>query len=276
MVSPPAAPATGRRVRDRVGAAAAAAALACFAWLAFRTTGLPLPFGLATQPGLVALLLAAAALGASRLRRLVWGAGVALAALLLLVGLTPLVRGPAHRLVRADPWPAAGVDAVVVLSAWVTEDGYLTPTGMDRLLAGAATARAHGVAELVTSRMTRRHDGRTLTSDAEQRLVAGLLPPPVRLTTVSPVASTRDEAVLVARLAAGRGWTRVAVVTSPSHTRRACAAFERAGLAVTCVAAPSRVVAWQALSTVRDRLLAAADVVYEAAATAVYRRRGWL
>ena len=276
MVSPPAAPATGRRLRDRTGAAAAAAALACFAWLAFRGTGLPLPFGLATPGGFLLLLVVAAALGAPRLRRVVWGTGVALAAVLLFVGLTPVVRGPAHRLVRADPWPAARVDAVVVLSAWVTDDGRLTATGLDRLLAGVATAHERGVPELVTSRLTRQVGGRTVSSDADQRLVAGLPEPPLRLSTMSPVANTRDEAVLVARLAARRGWARVAVVTSPSHSRRACAAFERVGLGVTCVPAPSRVVAWASLRTVRDRLQAAADVVYEAAATAVYRRRGWM
>lgn len=276
MVSPHAAPSSGRRLRDRMGAAAAAAALACFAWLAVRGTGLPLPLGLGTTGGFALLLAAAAALGATRLRRVVWGAGVLLAAAMLVVGLTPAIRGPAHRLVRADPWPAGGVDAVVVLSAWLTDDGRLTATGMDRLLAGVATARARGVPELVTSRVAREVGGRTVTSDAEQAMLAGLPEPPLRLTTVAPVASTRDEAVLVARLAARRGWTRVAVVTSPSHSRRACAAFERVALDVTCVAAPSRVVAWRSLSSVRDRLHGAADVLYEAAATALYRRRGWM
>jgi uncharacterized SAM-binding protein YcdF (DUF218 family) len=276
-VSPGAAPATGRRPWDRMGAAAAAAALACFAWLALRGTGLELPLGLGTSGGFVLVVAAAAALGATRLRRAVWGAGVALAALLLVVGLTPVIRGPAHRLVRADPWPRAGVEAVVVLSAWITADGHLTPTAADRLLTGLAIAREHGVAEVVTSRVSRRAPGGdTLTSDADQRTLAALAGPGIRLISVGATADTREEALATARLAGRRGWRRVAVVTSPAHTRRACAAFERVGLEVTCVPAASRTVAWRSLSTVTDRLRAAADVAYEGLATALYRRRGWI
>lgn len=270
-----AAPRTGRRPWHRMGAAAVAAALACYAWIALRALGLHFPPGVGTAAGLAAVVAAAAALAATRLRPVVWGAAVLLAALLLVLALTPAIRGPAHRLVRADPWPAGGVDAVVVLSAWLTDDGELTATGMDRLLAGVATARERGVGELVTSRVTRRVGGRTLTSDAEQRRLAALGDPPLRLSIVAPVANTRDEAVLAARLAAARGWRRVAVVTSPSHSRRACRAFERAGLHVTCVPAPSRTVAWTSLSTVTDRLRAAGEVAYEGLATALYRRRGW-
>lgn len=271
-----AAPATGRRLRDRTGAAAAAAALALFGYVAIRSTGFPAPFGLGTTAGLVLLLALSAAVGASPLRGAFWTGGVLLAAVLLVVGLTPVIRGPAHRLVRADPWPAAPVDAVVVLSGWLTEDGHLTPTAADRLLTGLAVARRHGVGELVTSRVSREVDGRTLTSDADQRALAGLLTPAPRLSTVAPVASTRDEAVRVAALADSVGWSHVAVVTSPSHTRRACATFERAGLRVTCVPAATRNVSWGALESVSDRLRAAADVAYEAVATVVYRRRGWL
>ena len=41
------------------------------------------------------------------------------------------------------------------------------------------------------------------------------------LLSVSPVRSTRDEALLVGQLAKERGWKSVLLVTSPTHSRRA-------------------------------------------------------
>ena len=52
--------------------------------------------------------------------------------------------------------------------------------------------------------------------------------------TVGGNLNTRDEALALARLCNERGWKRVLVVTSPYHTRRACAAVEHEGLSVVC------------------------------------------
>jgi uncharacterized SAM-binding protein YcdF (DUF218 family) len=47
---------------------------------------------------------------------------------------------------------------------------------------------------------------------------------------ISPAASTREEALSVARLVADHRWSRVILVTTPLHMRRAAAVFHRAGV----------------------------------------------
>jgi uncharacterized SAM-binding protein YcdF (DUF218 family) len=93
---------------------------------------------------------------------------------------------------------------------------------------------------------------------------------------VGPVVNTHDEAVAVARLAAERGWKRVIVVTSPTHTRRACAAFERAGLAVVCTPATETQYNAEALEGPDDRLRAFEALGHEWIGLLVYRLRGWI
>ena len=39
---------------------------------------------------------------------------------------------------------------------------------------------------------------------------------------------------MLARVCRNRGWKRVIVVTSPYHSRRACAALEHEGLSMVC------------------------------------------
>ena len=68
----------------------------------------------------------------------------------------------------------------------------------------------------------------------------------------------------------------MAVVTSPSHSRRACGTFEKAGLRVTCVPAESREVSFETLTTPGDRIEAFQLWVYELAGTINYRVKGWL
>jgi uncharacterized SAM-binding protein YcdF (DUF218 family) len=167
------------------------------------------------------------------------------------------------------------VDAVVALSAWVTDDRLLTPIGEDRLLGALAVARAHGVPRIVTTRITRPLGDSVATSDADQRHLVALGAPGIEHVIVDGPHTTREEALLVARLAADSGWRRVAVVTSPYHSRRACAAFERAGLAVTCTPARSTTVSWYSLRSPRDRLRAAGLLLYETLAGWLYRARGW-
>jgi uncharacterized SAM-binding protein YcdF (DUF218 family) len=173
------------------------------------------------------------------------GPAAAAVALLLVVAWTPL--GPAllGTCVRRDlpPAPAAvdvprDVDAVAVLSADVQSDGLVANRGVDRLLAGAAWSRVLRRPLVLSVIRLRAGD---VSSEADQRRVAALAGiGAADLFFVDSVHVTRDEAVRAAALARVRGWRRVLVVTSPSHSRRACAAFERAGLRVTCAPAESR------------------------------------
>src|SRR5690242_21742827 len=77
--------------------------------------------------------LVGAALGATRLRRLLWIGGGLLAALCFLVAYTPLVRAAASRLVRSDPLPER-IDALAALCAGVPADGLVGSESLDRLL----------------------------------------------------------------------------------------------------------------------------------------------
>jgi uncharacterized SAM-binding protein YcdF (DUF218 family) len=90
------------------------------------------------------------------------------------------------------------------------------------------------------------------------------------------VRSTHDEAVLVARLFRERGWRRVLLVTSPTHTRRAAAAFEREGLLVVSSPAIETRFDLERLEHPDERLFAFGSLIHERAGIAVYRYRGWI
>jgi uncharacterized SAM-binding protein YcdF (DUF218 family) len=185
----------------------------------------------------------------------------------------PLV---ASVLARDAARDAAGADAVFVLSSAVTDGGLVTGQGPERLLHGIRLAREAGL-PLVASVV--RSDRGATSSAADQRALAALGGVDARLELVDSVGSTRDEAVRVAALARARGWRRLAVVTSPLHARRACAAVARAGVAVRCAPAPSRELSLgdpDPLSGTEERTRAFELWAYETVATWLYRARGWM
>jgi uncharacterized SAM-binding protein YcdF (DUF218 family) len=220
------------------------------------------------------LALAAALLGAvlalTRLRLLLAVGAAGLGLLWLLVCFTPLTAWLANGLVRRDPLQPA--DAVYVLSSYVQRD--------DEPGAGAASRLWRGL-ELLA-------EGRT------NRLVLSEIPPPAgryelvarawlsalklerELIVLGPLSSTRQEVLGVAALCRARGFERLLVVTSPTHTRRACAAFEREGLAVVCVPAIETEFDLEALPDPSDRIRAFGPVMHERLGLFVYRRRGWI
>jgi uncharacterized SAM-binding protein YcdF (DUF218 family) len=219
---------------------------------------------------IVAFITVSALLGAARLRPLLVGALAALALLWLVVAWTPLTRALAAGLTRRDePAPA---DAVYVLASAVRQNGDLSAEALARLV--------HGL-ELV-------HDG------LAPRLILSELDPPANhyaegaarimrrfgiateLVAVGPVHTTHDEAVLVGKLCRERGLTRLLLVTSPYHSRRAAAAFEAEGL--TVISSPSMEPRYDVdfLEHPDDRLRAFADIVHERLGAWIYARRGWL
>jgi uncharacterized SAM-binding protein YcdF (DUF218 family) len=96
------------------------------------------------------------------------------------------------------------------------------------------------------------------------------------LLTVGPVGDTRQEAVAVGELCRARGFARLLVVTSPTHSRRACAALEREGLSVTCVPAIETQFDLETLDYPGDRVKAFSAVMHERLGLWLYRGRGWL
>lgn len=180
-------------------------------------------------------------------------------------------------LVRHDALPTRPLDAMVVLSARIDADEQLSTQGHDRLITGLELARAGIAPHLVLSRIEATYQGRRVSSDAEQRRLLALLPMPPRVTTIDSVHSTRDEAVRSAAILLPHS-RRIAVVTSPSHTRRACATFERLGFQVTCIASASRTLPARALDTLDPaaRIEAFEQWLYEVTAFLFYRSRGWV
>ena len=261
----------------RPGRLAEGATLGVLCWIASTQLGLFRLVNLAGTVGLVVCtaLVAAVAWAVPRGARAL-AAAVALG--YAVVAGTPLVRMLIPQTVRRDPIPARpAVDAVAVLSNAVGADGIIRGQGLERLVAGAAWARALD-RPLVISIVRVPGSADAVSSAADQRQIAALAGV-ARVYAIDSVAVTRDEAVREAALARREGWRRLLVVTSPYHSRRACAAYERAGVAVLCAPGPSRDYALggpHPLAGPGERVAAFRDWLYETVGWAVYRARGWV
>jgi uncharacterized SAM-binding protein YcdF (DUF218 family) len=164
---------------------------------------------------------------------------------------------------RSDPLPAKSVAAVVALSGWVRADSQLNRAGRERLLSAMPLVRAGYAPRLITTRVQRGDRG-PVSDTGQARLVRrfGL---ERQWTVVDGIQwSTRDEAMALRKTLPES--TAIIVVTSPSHTGRACATFERVGFRVTCVASSARTSKWLSLR----------ETLYERLATIKYRRDGFI
>lgn len=219
--------------------------------------------------------LVGAALGATRLRRLLWIGGGLLAGLCVLVAYTPLVRAAARPLIRSDPLPPH-VDAIAALSAGVTPDGLARSESLDRLLSAIALQRKGIAPTLMVSRERARLGKGSVSDSADLSRIADLTGSTPAILFVDSIFTTRTEALQMKRIADARGWRRIAVVTSPMHSRRACATFEAVGFQVVCAPAALRGSGMDPLSTPEDRFRGFRSWLYETFATDSYRRRGWI
>lgn len=207
-----------------------------------------------------------------------------LAVVLVVVVSTPLAPALLAGCIRRDVPPSAtpadlprDVDAVAVLANQVLSNGLVAERGIDRLLAGVAWAQALDRPLLLS--VVHQPQAESLSSEADQRRIAALGGRAGDVVFVDSVRVTRDEAVRMTAVARHRGWRRLLVVTSPSHSRRTCAAFERAGARVTCAPAPAREYALDGprpVTGARERLRAFRDWAYELAGWWSYRARGWV
>lgn len=241
-------------------------------WLLWSTLGLADAAGLRDTWEPVAGAVIGGALGAAGRLRVLAATGAVLAAALLIVAYTPVAPSLARGLVRADSARGTEAQAVVVLGAEITADGLAVLTGLERALSGLALTSPGDSRTLVFSVIRIVGDTVTGLRDIE-RLVA--LAGGRRLAWLNNVYSTRDEAVELHALAVRRGWHTVVVVTSPSHSRRACATFERTGLRVICRPSEGRSARLSRAATPRERLSAWRYVVYERLGSILYRWRGW-
>jgi uncharacterized SAM-binding protein YcdF (DUF218 family) len=238
--------------------------------------------GLGKFPSLLfpsAILIAAlgAIIGLTRAAVVLWICAALAIVTFAVIAMTPFVTTllPTKALVRGDPLPKRPLDAVIVLSAGITADSLLSPEALDRLLTGLALMRDSVAPTLVVTEPERSsHSG--ITAAGDQARMRALVARPFPMLVVDSVRTTRDEATNSWRRLSPSGATHVAVVTSPLHTRRACATFEQVGFTVTCVPAVSRVYSVDAADGGTERLVLFREWLYERAAWIEYRMRGWV
>ncbi len=215
------------------------------------------------------------AIGATRLRPLLWIGGGVIAVVCVLVAYSPLVRTAARPLIRRDPIPQR-VDALAALSAGATPDGRLRSETLDRLL-GAVELQRRGVAPfLMVSRERFRLGKESVTDSADLAGIVDITGATPAVIFIDSIFTTRTEALRMKQIADARGWRRIAVVTSPLHSRRAFATFEAVGFQVVCLPATLRGDGLDPRSNPEDRFRGFRSWLYETFATDSYRRRGWI
>jgi uncharacterized SAM-binding protein YcdF (DUF218 family) len=175
-----------------------------------------------------------------------------------------------------DDGPPAHQDAIVVLSGYVQPDSAMSGEATERLLSAIELYRAGVAPRLVTSRVESDDSGVRRSSTDDQRRLLALAGATAGWIEVDSVASTRDEAVREAAVLLPLGVRRIAVVTSPLHTRRACAAYEAVGFTVSCQPARERYLVVRHPINTGTRLAAFGEYVYERLGMIKYRRNGWL
>jgi uncharacterized SAM-binding protein YcdF (DUF218 family) len=190
------------------------------------------------------------------------------------VAYTPVMSHVAPRWVRSDSLPAKA-DAIVVLSASVLSDSALNIDGTERLLSGLELFQ-RGIAPRIFTTQTEVDfpDGIRSTTKDQERLIK-LGGAASGWTVLEGTMTTRDEA-LQSAIKLPEGARTLVVVTSPMHTRRACATFETVGFKVACYPARTRLYStWYPIGS-RDRIAAFAEYVYERLGTVKYRWRHWI
>jgi uncharacterized SAM-binding protein YcdF (DUF218 family) len=196
----------------------------------------------------------------------------------LLIG---ALRVPHHRIERASDVPGVGV--IVLLSngaqETVTRDGSRWMVNMQSAYGAIEAARLYRVlgTPLVIASGGR---GDGSAGPPESQALADALEsrgvPATHILQETKGQATRDQAVNVSELLRARGVTKVVLVTTPVHMRRAVGAFRAQGL--DPVPAPSGLEYggppfwWPTAAA----LVGSATAIHEYAALAYYGARGWI
>jgi uncharacterized SAM-binding protein YcdF (DUF218 family) len=263
--------------RDKRALTAAEGAILGIAiWIVLLTLGFPWTLHLEGFDGLIPCAILGAVFGWVGWRSVTMGALIALCLAVVVIAFTPIIVGPVRSLVRNDPLPAHA-DAVMVLSAGINGDGTLSPPSTDQLIKGMELVNRGIAPVLVVTREAYIVDGRLITSQRDQERIVSMTPGGVsRLVNAGVTYSTHDEAMRALALVRARNWKRIILVTSPLHTRRACATFEKAGVVVSCTPSNTRGFALGSLGSPMDRVRAFQGWLYELAGTLRYRQLGYI
>ncbi len=224
-------------------------------------------------PFIVAFAILGAAFWRTRLRWVMTTATVLLAMTWLAVAAAPVSQRLAQPLIRRDP--LASADAIFVLSSNIQLDGDPSPSALARATRGLELLGEGQAPRLLLSELGPRAGSYTDyvrksgTRMGMQHMDA--------ITSVGVVGNTHDEAVAVAELFAKNGWKKLILVTSPTHSRRSAATFERAGVPeVISIPASETLVDIEDLDHPDDRTFAFGMIVHEWVGVGFYRLRGWM
>jgi len=194
---------------------------------------------------------------------------VALLVLWLSIAFTPLVAWSGRGLVRRDV--VAPADAVLVLASRLQADGEPSAPALSRLVHALELTAQARTPRLVIPELP----APAPSYAALARQLAGRLGLLLEITSTGPVHGTHDEAVQAGALCRSQGWHRLLVVTSPSHSRRACGAVEHEGVDVICSPAVETEYDLEALDRPSDRFVAFRSALHEWLGLWLYHRRGW-
>jgi uncharacterized SAM-binding protein YcdF (DUF218 family) len=206
-------------------------------------------------------------LNLTRSRRVVCGFTALCAAMILVVGFTPLVPWLLHSKTRTDA--IHRVDAVVSLGGGLNGDGTLGHLTQDRVLHSMALVHAGYAPRLVLTG----GEELGLSVVRRQMLSLGLN---LEIADAGPAKNTHDEGVVVAQLIKQRGWGQVILVTHGWHMKRAAATFEKSGVHVLCSPCPDSSGDMHNPSGLHDRMHALASWLHEAIGYKMYQLRGWI
>lgn len=221
-------------------------------------------------PLVLLFVLLGAVLYSTRLWWLLWAGLISSGLLWLLVAFTPLTRALVGDLPRTDPLQKA--DAIFVLSSGLQEDGELHSVAMSRLLHGLTLLEEGWAPRLILSELPPPHASYARAA----RALMQSLGMKQELLTVGPVGNTHDEAVAIGELFRSRGFTKLLVVTSPVHAKRASAVLEKERIYVISSPAMETRYDLQTLRRPDDKIRAFSTIMHERIGLWVYRYRGWL
>jgi uncharacterized SAM-binding protein YcdF (DUF218 family) len=191
---------------------------------------------------------------------------------------TPLLPHSVQALVMSEtPHPA---DLIVILGGGMQcGTGDLEASSLARLEKGLELWKAGYAPRITLSDVDGEIFGDqacpSLGYEAQQRVQALYGAGSPEIVMLPRMRNTRTEALATATVAQARGWHRILLVTTPTHSRRALAAFKKLGLDVTSV--PSSEPRFDmTLRLPIDRLRALAAVSREYLGLLMYRLRGWI
>jgi uncharacterized SAM-binding protein YcdF (DUF218 family) len=206
-------------------------------------------------------------------------AGSAVCALLIAAVLfTPLMSGLVRGLV-VDEFPQQA-DVIVVLGGGMhCGAGQLEASSLARLEKGLELWQAGFAPRITLSDTVGEIYGDancpSLGVVAQQRVKALYGDGGPEVVLLPQMRTTRTEALAVAGLVGERGWGRVLLVTTPTHSRRSAGTFRNLGVEVVSVVSTEPRFD-MAFTKPADRLRALTPVTREYLGLLTYRLRGWL